>query len=131
MVAAGRERGRGGGAHGRRRGEPGMQRRFQHGRLESPAGAPPEGERIVQLAELPGARIEQILSGSLPAPLSFVQGHDEWVVLLEGRARLRVAELELELGPGEWLLLPAGCPHTVLWTQAGTSWLAVHLEGDA
>jgi quercetin dioxygenase-like cupin family protein len=51
------------------------------------------------------------------------------VLVLEGRARLLVDETEIELQAGEWLLLPAGCPHTVLETQAGTSWLALHLTG--
>jgi quercetin dioxygenase-like cupin family protein len=57
-------------------------------------------------------------------------GEDEWVLVLEGRARLRVEESELELRAGEWLLLPAGCPHTVLETEPGTNWLAVHLRRD-
>ena len=97
------------------------------GRLEPGAGAPAEGERLTPLVELPGATIEQILSGTLPEPVSFEQAHDEWVVVLEGRARLLVDGDELELEAGDWLLLPAGCPHTVLETQPGTSWLAVHL----
>ena len=33
----------------------------------------------------------------------------------------------LELTAGDWLLIPAGCPHTVLETQPGSSWLAVRL----
>jgi len=97
------------------------------GRLEPGSAAPAEGERFTPLAELPGATVEQILSGVLPEPVSFEQAHDEWVVVLEGGARMLVDGDELELGPGEWLLLPAGCPHTVLETRPGTSWLAVHL----
>ena len=97
------------------------------GRLEPGAGAPAEGERFTPLVELPGATIEQIVSGALPEPVSFEQAHDEWVVVLEGRARLLVDGEELELEAGDWLLLPAGCPHTVIETQPGTSWLAVHL----
>ncbi|HUJ92894.1 MAG TPA: cupin domain-containing protein [Gaiellaceae bacterium] len=99
------------------------------GRLEPGSGAPAEGERLKPLVELPAVTVEQILSGALPEPVSFEQAHDEWVVVLEGGARMLVDGDELELGPGEWLLLPAGCPHTVLETQPGTSWLAVHLSG--
>ena len=69
--------------------------------------------------------VEQILSGRLEQPVSFLQDHDEWVVLLHGSARLDVDGSEFELGPGDWLFLPAGCPHTVLETQPGTSWLAL------
>jgi cupin 2 domain-containing protein len=104
-----------------------MQERFQRGALEEPSAAPASGERVSSLLELPGLAIEQILSGAVPAPLSFSQDHDEWVLVLEGRARLLVEGSELELGRGEWLLLRAGCPHSLLETQPGTSWLAVHL----
>jgi mannose-6-phosphate isomerase-like protein (cupin superfamily) len=101
--------------------------RFLRGRLEPPSNAPAEGERVEKLVELPSATIEQILSGTLAEPASFDQAHDEWVLVLEGRARLLVEETEIEVKAGEWLLLPAGCPHTVLETQPGTSWLALHL----
>ena len=106
-----------------------MEPRFRRGRLEAAASAPDEGERVVQLARFPGLTVEQILSGALPEPVSFDQDFDEWVVLLEGRARLLVDGAEVELESGEWLLLPAGCPHTVLETQPGTSWLALLLRG--
>lgn len=82
---------------------------------------------MTALVELPRATIEQILSGVLTQPLAYDQDHDEWVVVLAGRARLLVENEELELRGGDWLLLPAGCPHTVLETEPGTSWLAVHL----
>ena len=84
---------------------------------------------MTKLVELPALTVEQILSGTLPEPVSFEQAHDEWVLVLEGRARLLVEGTELELEAGEWLLLPAGCPHTVLETRPGTSWLALHLSG--
>ena len=82
------------------------------------------------LAELPGVTIEQILSGRLSGPVSFEQAHDEWVVVLEGRARLTVDGADVDLAPGDWLLLPAGCPHTVVETQPGTNWLAIHAGID-
>jgi len=103
-----------------------MSEPFRRGRLDPASAAPPQGERFVALAELGGASVEQILSGELVEQPSFEQAHDEWVLVVEGRARLRVAGEELDLLAGEWLLLPAGCPHTVLETEPGTSWLAVH-----
>jgi cupin 2 domain-containing protein len=102
-----------------------MSRDFARGRLADPAAAPADGERFVTVAELGTLKIEQILSGRLAEPVSFLQDHDEWVVLLEGGAKLLVDGSELELGPRDWLLLPAGCPHTVLETRPGTSWLAL------
>jgi cupin 2 domain-containing protein len=107
-----------------------MHQPFLRGRLEHAEGAPAEGERTTPLLKLPGLLIEQILSGSLPAPRSFLQGHDEWVLMLAGGARMRIGADEIELAAGDWLLLPSGCPHTVLETEAGTSWLALHLASD-
>ena len=103
-----------------------MEQRFRRGRLERGSAAPADGERLVEVVALTGARIEQILSGRLGEPVSFEQSHDEWVVVIEGGARMLVDGEEVALGSGDWLLLPAGCPHTVLETQPGTAWLAVH-----
>jgi len=103
---------------------------LRRGRLEAGSAAPAEGERFVDLAALPGARVEQILSGRLSGPVSFDQAHDEWVVVIEGAAQMLVDGDQIKLGPGDWLLLPAGCPHTVLETRPGTVWLAVH-AGEA
>ncbi len=108
-----------------------MERRYRRGRLEPGAGAPARGERAVELAAAAGARIEQILSGTLPGPASFRADHDEWVVVLEGSARLRVDGAEVDVEAGEWLLLPAGCPHTLVSTEPATSWLAVHFAASA
>ena len=107
-----------------------MKRSFLQGRLEDPSSAPAEGERFTVLAELPGVVIEQIVSGTLLEPLSFDQAHDEWVVVVDGGARLIVDGTEVDLESGDWLLLPAGCPHTVLETRPGTSWLAIHVRND-
>jgi cupin 2 domain-containing protein len=53
------------------------------------------------------------------------------VVLLDGAAVLEVDGERLDLSPGEWVFLPAGVPHSVVHTEAATSWLAVHLGPDA
>jgi uncharacterized cupin superfamily protein len=107
-----------------------MEGSFLRGRLEDATSAPVEGERFKVLAKLPGVTIEQILSGRLAAPVSFDQAHDEWVVVVEGAAKLVVDGTELQVRAGDWLLLPAGCPHSVVETQPGTSWLAVHHRTD-
>lgn len=71
-------------------------------------------------------RVEQILSGRLTAPEGFCQDTDEWVVVLDGSARLEVGGVVHELGAGDWILLPAGLPHVLRDTEPGTRWLAVH-----
>ena len=104
---------------------------FRRGRLEPATAAPASGERFEPLAELPSVVVEQILSGRLVEQPSFEQGHDEWVLVVEGGARLLVEGEEIELERGDWLLLPAGCRHTVLETRPGTSWVAVHVHSTA
>src|SRR5262249_17127456 len=104
-----------------------MTERWSRGRLREGASAPASGEAVERLLPLPGVTIEQILSGPLDAPLGFRQDHDEWVVLLSGRASLVVAGADVALEAGDWLFLPAGIQHIVVSTAPGSSWLAVHV----
>ena len=61
-------------------------------------------------------------------PAEYRQEQDEWVLLLEGGATLDVGGERVDLAPGDWVFLPAGVPHTLVRTDTGTSWLAVHLH---
>ena len=58
------------------------------------------------------------------------QEWDGWVVVLRGRARLRIDgdPNPVALAPGDSLLLPAHVRHRVEWTDpaADTVWLALH-----
>ncbi len=96
------------------------------GRLDDASAAPAGGERHEVVARLGPARIEQILSGELDSPRRFVGEGDEWVVVLDGAARLEIGEAVHALGPGDWVLIPAGVPHVLHETAPGTRWLAVH-----
>ena len=100
---------------------------IERGRLLDSSAAPATGERVQAVAGLGAVRVEQILSGDLVAPADYCQDHDEWVVLLAGAARLEVAGEPLDMGRGDWVLLPAGTPHRLVRTEPGTNWLAVHL----
>lgn len=54
---------------------------------------------------------------------------DEWIVVISGAACVRTAgsDQDVDLGPGDWLLLPAGTRHRVEWTDPdrATMWLAI------
>ena len=95
------------------------------GRLCDPVEAPPRGETVHLLVELGSGRVEQILSGRLDGPVDYVQDADEWVMVVHGRATLEVEGDRTEMGPGDWVLLPAGTAHRLVATDPGTSWLAV------
>lgn len=90
------------------------------------------GEVFTELLRRPGVRIERIVSQgqSTPQDEPMVQDWDEWVLLVEGAAGLRVeGSAEVELRPGDHLLIEKGRKHWVTWTarDRSTVWLAVHL----
>lgn len=85
------------------------------------------------LFENPSIRIERIISkGHYSAEHSWYdQPQTEWVVLLQGRAGLSFIDgRQIELNPGDYLLLPAHCRHRVVWTSSEPVciWLAIHID---
>jgi cupin 2 domain-containing protein len=79
------------------------------------------------VARAGNAVIEQILSGTLAAPVDYEERHHEWVMVVCGGAVLEAGGERLDLDSGDWVLLPAGTPHRLVETRPGTSWLAVHV----
>lgn len=82
-------------------------------------------------------KLERIVSfgQSTAAGTWLDQPAHEWVLLLAGRARLRMgpAQEEIALEPGDHLLIPAHTRHRVEWTDPGqrTVWLALHFRPDS
>jgi cupin 2 domain-containing protein len=101
---------------------------IQQGRLLDVTATPAHGEHFEPLAQLGTVIVEQILSSADENPERYVQTQDEWVVVLAGGASLDLDGTTITLGVGDWVVLPAGVPHRVLHTEAGTSWLAVHVH---
>lgn len=81
-----------------------------------------------------GIEIERIISKGHVTPRDewYDQAWDEWVLLLQGRAFLRlISEMEpIEMKPGDYLLIPAHLRHRVEWTETEpeTLWLAIHFR---
>ena len=96
------------------------------GRLRSPTDGPPIGERAEEIARVGDVAVEHILSGKLESPVDYDQDHDEWVVVLGGRAVVEVGGERLNLAAGDWISLPAHVVHRLVETEPGTSWLALH-----
>ena len=90
--------------------------------------ADPEAERITPWLARPGLRIERIASYGQASDW-YEQDEDEWVLLIEGEARLALEREgrveELALAAGDSLLLPAGLRHRVLATSRPALWLCV------
>jgi|ERR1700733_10416126 cupin 2 domain-containing protein len=88
-------------------------------------------EEFKELLSRPGVRIERIVSNGqfTPVEAPYNQAHDEWVLLLRGSATLWIdGEGERDLGPGDYLLIPAHRVHRVTKTASSepTVWLAIH-----
>ncbi len=94
---------------------------------------PIAGEKVDTLYERPGVRIERIVSTGQATPDGewYDQDSDEWVLVVKGRARVRIdgEAQDRELGEGDFVFLPAHCRHRVAWTQREppTVWLAIHM----
>jgi len=90
------------------------------------------GEAFDTIAESDAVRIERIVSSGQATPEGewYDQQRDEWVLVLAGSAGLLFegAPQPQRLGPGDSVLIPAGCRHRVTWTDPAVStvWLAVH-----
>lgn len=74
-------------------------------------------------------RIERIVSHGHASPEGFWydQREHEWVVVLQGAARLRFEDEYIELKPGDFVNIPAHRKHRIDWTTPDepTIWLAV------
>ena len=91
-----------------------------------------QDEMVTAILERQGLRIERIVSHghTTPADQPYQQAEDEWVMVVEGAARLWLdGNGEVELARGDHLLIPAGVRHRVTWTtpERSTVWLAVHI----
>jgi len=77
-------------------------------------------------------KIEKIISKGNITPLGkwICQAHDEWVVLLQGKADLRFENFTIRLGKGDYLFIPADTKHSIDYTSSKPLciWLAIHIN---
>lgn len=87
-------------------------------------------EAVTELLAAPGVRIERIVSSgqTTPEDVPMEQEHDEWVIVLQGEAAMRIEDsAEVTLEPGDHLTIARGQRHWVTRTASPTVWLAVHI----
>ena len=93
-------------------------------------------EYFETLLETSSFRVERIVSCGQATPEGewYDQSEDEWVVVVSGRARLRLEDPQelITLARGDMILIAANRRHRVEWTstEEATIWLAVHLTAD-
>lgn len=87
-------------------------------------------ELVQTILNKPNVRIERIVSRGHVSPEGFWYDQDqhEFVVLLQGAARLRFEDELLDMKPGSFVDIAAHRRHRVEWTTPDepTIWLAVH-----
>ncbi len=92
-----------------------------------PQNLPEELTTVLQ--EGHGVRIERIVSTGHKSPdgLWYDQQEHEWVMVLQGAARLQFEDRVVEMRAGDWINIPAHQKHRVEWTSPDeqTVWLAV------
>lgn len=90
--------------------------------------AEPGTERFDVLLRSPGVTLERIVSSGTQPAQQYCQDQDEWVMLLQGTAEMRIAGAPLRLQAGQYLMLPKHTPHEVVSTSQNAIWLALHIH---
>lgn len=95
----------------------------------------PTAEVVTTLLDLPGVRIERIVSLDHVSPADFWydQHCHEWVMVIAGCGEVEFDNgRRVRLVPGDALELPARCKHRVSYTdpETPTIWVAVRVDGD-
>lgn len=99
--------------------------------FDLPPEARPEREEFFEtlFTGPSGLKVERIISHGHATPEGewYDQPLDEWVMVLQGTARLAYDDgTEAALGPGDQVLLPRHVRHRVAGTSSPCLWLAVH-----
>jgi len=71
--------------------------------------------------------IKTIISNTLSTPQTFLQECEEWVVVLQGCAKIKMDDTVYKLKKGDTLFIPKKKEHTLLKTKKTVIWLAVYI----
>lgn len=91
------------------------------------------GEELIEtISESSSIKVERIISNNSIAPKNgwFEQENEEWVMLIQGSAKIQFQEKEIELFTGDTLFIPAKTKHKVTYTSSIPIciWLAIHTK---
>ncbi|MES9962422.1 MAG: cupin domain-containing protein [Candidatus Sedimenticola sp. 20ELBAFRAG] len=105
---------------------------MQPNNLLSSIPEPASGEVFTLLLQCRNVTIERIVSAPGTVSDLFVQEQDEWILLLQGSAELRMADRTVKLKQGDSFFIPAQTPHQVTETSAQPLcvWMAVHIHPE-
>jgi cupin 2 domain-containing protein len=88
----------------------------------------PDSEVFYTQLQTQGVEIKTIVSNTLSTPQTFTQACDEWVVVLQGCAKIEMDGVVYKMHKGDSLFIPANTQHTLLKTKKVVVWLAVYID---
>ncbi|WP_304543368.1 cupin domain-containing protein [Sulfurimonas microaerophilic] len=87
-----------------------------------------DSENFTTLLEHKNVKISRIISNTLKTEQTFLSDKDEWVIVLQGCAKLEMNGSVHKLTKGESLFIPANTEHKLLKTKKVVIWLAVYID---
>ena len=84
-------------------------------------------ENFTTLLTHKNVEIKTIISNTLSTPQTFTQECDEWVVVLQGCAKIEMDGIIHKLKKGDSLFIEANKEHTLLKTKKVVVWLAIYI----
>ena len=88
-----------------------------------------DSENFQTLLNHKNVEIKTIISNTLSTPQTFTQECDEWVVVLQGCAKIEMDGIIHKLKKGDSLFIEANKLHRLLKTKKVVVWLAVYIKG--
>jgi len=88
-----------------------------------------DSENFQTLLNHKNVEIKTIISNTLSTPQTFTQECDEWVVVLQGCAKIEMDGIIHKLKKGDTLFIEANKRHRLLKTKKVVVWLAVYIKG--
>ena len=85
------------------------------------------GEDFTTLLNCQNVVIEKIVSSSEVDRKIYQQVQDEWVILIQGFAQLKLNDELIDLHSGDYLFIRGNTLHQVWKTSADCIWLAIHI----
>jgi len=87
-----------------------------------------DSENFTTLLEHKNVKISRIVSNTLSSEQIFCGEKDEWVVVIQGCAKLEMEGVVHKLKKGDTLFIPANTQHKLLKTKKTVIWIAVYIE---
>jgi len=87
-----------------------------------------DSENFQTLLSHKNVKIKTIISNTLSTPQTFTQECAEWLVVLQGCAKIEMDGIIHKLKKGDTLFIEAKKAHRLLKTKKVVVWLAVYIE---